>query len=113
MDDTRFQDVVRGEAEARSCAREVLGIDEDSSAEETKAAWRRACRETHPDRNPGDPDAHRRFVLVNCAYRLLSEGVPCDALLDEMRREAPAGQENGYDLHNPWGMFVWWREKFF
>lgn len=113
MDDTCFQDAIKGEAEAIRCAREILGIDEDSSPEETKAAWRRACRETHPDQNPGDSDGHRRFILVNCAYRLLRGGVPCNALLDEIGREAFAGQESRYDLHNPWGMFVWWREKIF
>ena len=113
MDDTGCLERTRLDIEARRAARDVLGIGESASPEETRGAWRRACRATHPDHNPGASDAHRRFILVNGAYRLLTKGAPCDALLDEMRREAPAPQESSYNLDNPWGMFLWWREKFF
>ena len=113
MDDTGSLERIRLDIEARRVAGEVLGIDESASPEEIKGAWRRACLATHPDRNPGDSSAHRRFILVNCAYRLLIEGVPCDALLDEIGREAPVPQESKYNLDNPWGMFLWWRDKFF
>jgi len=113
MDDLRFQDAIRNEVEAKRCAREVLGVGDEATPDEIKRAWRTACLKTHPDRNPGDSNAQRRFILVNCAYRLLTEGVPCDALLDDVKHKVPAPEQTGYNLDNPWGMFLWWRDKFF
>lgn len=113
MDDTGHLERIGLDVAARHAARQVLGINEGSSPEQIKGAWRQACLATHPDRNHGDSNAHRRFILLNCAYRLLTEGAHCEALLDEMRRDAPAPQDSTYNLDNPWGMFLWWREKFF
>ena len=113
MDDTGSLERTRLEIKARRAAMDVLGIGESASPQEIKSAWRRACRMAHPDRNRSDSNAHRRFVLANCAYRLLIEGTPCAAVLDEMRREAPVPQEGKYNLDSPWGMLLWWRERFF
>ena len=35
----------------------ILGVERDASPEAVKRAFRRLARETHPDANPGDPDA--------------------------------------------------------
>ena len=48
--------------------------------------------------------------MLNCAYRLLTDGVLCDALLDEMGREP---QESSWSLDSASGMFLWSREQFF
>lgn len=52
---------------------QVLGIDRSATAEEIKAAFRRAASKHHPDRNPGDPGAHQRFKEINAAYQILSD----------------------------------------
>jgi len=52
---------------------EVLGVARDASREDIKRAFRRLARETHPDSNPGDPQAEERFRSVAEAYEVLSD----------------------------------------
>ena len=52
---------------------EVLGVSRDAPQEEIKKAFRRLARETHPDANPGDPDAEHRFREIAEAYEVLSD----------------------------------------
>lgn len=58
---------------------EVLGLKKGVSDEAVKQAFRDHAKLLHPDRNPDDPDAERRFKMVNTAY---------EALKDEARRRA-------------------------
>src|SRR5688572_1670046 len=58
---------------------EILGLRRGASDEEVKQAFRDLAKTLHPDRNPGDPEAERRFKLVNTAY---------EALKDDARRRA-------------------------
>ena len=50
---------------------EVLGVPEDASEEEIKAAYRQLAKRYHPDANPGDEEAPRRMNEINTAYNLL------------------------------------------
>lgn len=99
--------------EAREIARSILGVDENTSTDELKRAWRRACKENHPDRNPGDRDAGRRFAAINCAYRLLAYGEPCETIIEDKPTPQGVSQDGRYRLGNAWGFFLWWREKYF
>lgn len=51
----------------------VLGLGHEASAAEISRAYRRAARETHPDRHPGDPTAAERFNAVSDAYETLRD----------------------------------------
>lgn len=51
----------------------VLGVSRNASPEAVKKAYRSLALRFHPDRNPGDPVAERRFKEVNEAYRVLSD----------------------------------------
>jgi molecular chaperone DnaJ len=52
---------------------EVLGVKRDASAEEIKKAYRQLALKNHPDKNPGDPEAERRFKEGAEAYEVLSD----------------------------------------
>lgn len=52
-------------------ALEVLGLDPDADFEAVKKAWRALAKETHPDVNPGDAEASRRFQAGQAAYDVL------------------------------------------
>lgn len=51
----------------------LLGVDKSATDEELKKAYRRKALEHHPDRNPGDPDALRKFKEVAYAWSVLSD----------------------------------------
>ncbi|MBI1824833.1 MAG: DnaJ domain-containing protein [Planctomycetes bacterium] len=52
---------------------EVLGVKKDASADEIKRAYRTLAKKFHPDRNPGDAAAEKRFKEVQNAYQTLSD----------------------------------------
>ncbi|CEG49363.1 RxLR-like protein [Plasmopara halstedii] len=52
---------------------EVLGISRDASTAETKRAFRKLSLKHHPDKNPGDENAAKKFAEVASAYDVLSD----------------------------------------
>lgn len=50
----------------------VLGVSKDVKPEEIKKAYRKLARENHPDQNPGNAAAERRFKEVSEANDVLS-----------------------------------------
>jgi molecular chaperone DnaJ len=52
---------------------DVLDLPREASPEEIKRAFRNLAREHHPDRNPGNDEAHAKFQEINAAYQLLSD----------------------------------------
>ncbi|MDP2453430.1 MULTISPECIES: J domain-containing protein [unclassified Kaistella] len=50
----------------------VLGIDKKATADEIKKAYRKLARKYHPDVNPGDKEAERKFKELNEANEVLS-----------------------------------------
>ena len=49
----------------------ALELDSDADFKAVKAAHRRLVKETHPDANPGDAEAAKRFKQVQAAYDVL------------------------------------------
>ncbi|MBN8860508.1 MAG: J domain-containing protein [Sphingobacteriales bacterium] len=51
----------------------VLGLDKSASQEDIKKAYRKLARKHHPDLNPDDKEAHKRFQQINEANEVLSD----------------------------------------
>ncbi|MEO3432280.1 molecular chaperone DnaJ [Inquilinus sp. CAU 1745] len=78
-----------------------LGVGRDAAAGEIKKAYRTLAMKYHPDRNPGDEAAERKFKEISEAY---------DVLKDEQKRAAydrfgHAAFENGGGPRGPAGGF--------
>ena len=112
-DDQDFMGRARLDLETRRMACRVLDVDEMADRRQLKKAYRRAAMNFHPDKNLHDPDANKKLTLVKCAYELLAENKPCPELLEEIESWSGAPETGKYKLDNPWGHFLWWREKFF
>ena len=52
---------------------DLLGALPGDDAEGLRAAFRRAAKATHPDMNPDDPEASRRFRELMRAYDILTD----------------------------------------
>lgn len=52
---------------------EALGVARDSSPDEIRKAYRKAAKETHPDLNPGKPEAEARFKVITAAYDIIGD----------------------------------------
>ena len=112
-EDFQFMERITHDLAARKAACKILGVSEDGDKNDLKKAYRSASMKCHPDHNPHDPDAGKKFALVKCAYELLAEDKPCPELLEEVNSWAGVPEDGKYKLDNPWGHFLWWREKFF
>jgi molecular chaperone DnaJ len=52
---------------------ETLGVPKNASADDLKKAYRKLERRFHPDNNPGDAEAEKKFKEVQQAYDVLSD----------------------------------------
>lgn len=64
----------------------VLGIDKKASDEDVKKAYRKLARKHHPDLNPNDKEANKKFQEINEANEVLSDA--------EKRKKYDAHGEN-------------------
>jgi DnaJ-class molecular chaperone len=71
----------------------VLGVPKTATEEEIKKAYKKLARKYHPDMNPGNKEAERRFKELNEAHGVLSDA--------EKRRRydefGEAGLKEGFD----------------
>ena len=52
---------------------EVLGVSKTATDDEIKKAYRSLAKKYHPDLNPGDAEAEKKFKEANEAYEVLSD----------------------------------------
>ncbi len=52
---------------------DILGVKRGATEKELKSAFRRQAKDCHPDHNPGDADAEKRFKELNEAYEVLKD----------------------------------------
>ncbi|CCE90508.1 Scj1p TDEL_0B03790 [Torulaspora delbrueckii] len=51
----------------------ILGLNKDASDKEIKSSYRQLSKKFHPDKNPGDEEAHHKFIEIGEAYEVLSD----------------------------------------
>jgi hypothetical protein len=51
----------------------VLGLEQNATKAEIKAAYRKLALVYHPDKNPGDASAQKKFLEIANAYRMLND----------------------------------------
>ena len=47
---------------------EILGVDKSSSSDEIKKSYRKIAMKYHPDKNPNDKEAEKKFKEAAEAY---------------------------------------------
>lgn len=79
----------------------VLGVSKDADAKELKKAYRNLARKYHPDVNPDNEAAERKFKEINEAYEVLSDAEKrqkYDRLgADWFRYQQMGGDPGGFD----------------
>ena len=51
----------------------TLGVDKNATDKDIKNAYRKLARKYHPDLNPDDDNAHKKFQELNEANEVLSD----------------------------------------
>jgi molecular chaperone DnaJ len=52
---------------------ELLGVARNATSDEIRSAFRKVALKYHPDRNPGDKEAEKKFKQISEAYDILSD----------------------------------------
>lgn len=64
-------EIRRVEAREIEEAMHVMGLSAGADGDGVRKAYRKLLRKYHPDKNPNDPEAHKRFEMFNQAYKTL------------------------------------------
>lgn len=74
---------------------DVLGVSKTASPEEIKKAYRKLAVKYHPDKNPGDAEAEKRFKEVSEAYEVLSNAQKRESY-DRYGKDGPFAGAGGF-----------------
>jgi molecular chaperone DnaJ len=76
---------------------EVLGVAKGASSSDIKSAYRKSALKYHPDRNPGDKEAEKKFKESSEAYEVLADSQK-RATYDQFGHAGLSGQGfHGFD----------------
>ena len=81
---------------------DILGVSKNASDDEIKKAYRKLALKYHPDKNPGDKEAEKKFKEVNEAHEVLSDKQK-RARYDQFGKAGVGGSGNPFGGGNPFG----------
>ncbi|KAJ2077007.1 DnaJ- protein scj1 [Coemansia sp. RSA 988] len=86
----------------------ILGVAQDASHQEIKRHYKMLSRKHHPDKNPGDKEAHERFIEVAEAYEVLSNDEKREIYnrYGEEGLKSQGGPGGGAGFHDPFDIFA-------
>lgn len=84
----------------------LLGVSKSADDKEIRQAFRKLARKHHPDLNPGDKDAEKKFKEINEAYEVLSNAEnrgKYDRYGDQWRNADRLKAQRGYGNGSQYG----------
>lgn len=78
----------------------LLGVNREATTREIRQAFKKLALTMHPDKNPGDPSAHEKFLQVNRAYEVLKD--------EDLRKKYDKYGEKGLDEQQQGGRYESW-----
>ena len=88
---------------------QILGIAKDATDKEIKSAYRQLSKKFHPDKNPGNEDAHQKFIEVGEAYEVLSDPQKRQTFdqfgADAVKNGGQGQPGGGAQFHDPFDIF--------
>ncbi|XP_068186278.1 dnaJ homolog subfamily C member 10 [Antennarius striatus] len=79
---------------------DLLRVSRGATAREIRQAFKKLALTMHPDKNPGDPSAHEKFLKVNRAYEVLKD--------QDLRKKYDKYGEKGLDETPEGGRYESW-----
>uniref|UniRef100_A0A672JBH7 DnaJ homolog subfamily C member 10 n=1 Tax=Salarias fasciatus TaxID=181472 RepID=A0A672JBH7_SALFA len=79
---------------------DLLGVSREATTREIRRAFKQLALTMHPDKNPGDPSAHEKFLQVNRAYEVLKD--------EDLRKKYDKYGEKGLDEQQQGGRYESW-----
>jgi DnaJ-class molecular chaperone len=111
LDENYFQEKAKKHVEMEKLARKILGLTDGANAIEIKKSYWLLAMKYHPDKNPDDAEAKRKYKNMQNAYEFLIKGKINDDLNNDNNFEESISEE--YDTSNSWGYYLWWKDKYF
>lgn len=78
----------------------ILGVSKNANKDEIKKAYRKNAAKLHPDRNPDDPNAAKKFSELGEAYEVLKDPEKrklYDRVGKDWKQYQRAGEAGGFD----------------
>lgn len=75
----------------------VLGVNKNASQEDIKSAYKKLAKKYHPDLNPGNAEAEKKFKEINEAASVLGDAEK-RSQYDQFGTAGPTASQAGYDF---------------